>query len=128
VQPINKEELYGLWISFLMELDGRRVPTDERYYKYHFARDGRFYYSVHEGKETKTDSRKQKWSVGYNEEGEPVITVNKELCYKIVKLEDDLLVLQVVKNNLVYYLARAEHFARVVQKFADLERSAGVSS
>lgn len=101
-----------------MELDGRRVPTDERYYKYHFARDGRFHYSVHEGTETKTDSRKRKWDVDYSDGGQPVITVNKELCYKILKLEDDLLVLQVVKNNLVYYLARAEHFARVVQKFA----------
>lgn len=110
-----------------MELDGRRVPTDERYYKYHFARDGRFYYSVHEGPETKTDSRKRKWDLDYSEEGsEPSITVNKELCYKILRLEDDLLVLQVVKNHLVYYLARAEHLARVVQRFSAYERSAGV--
>lgn len=109
-----------------MELDGRRVPTDERYYKYHFARDGRFHYSVHEGTETKTDSRKRKWDVAYNESGEPVITVNKESCYKLLRLEDDLLVLQVIKNNLVYYLARAEHFAQVVQKFATYERSTGV--
>ena len=105
-----------------MELDGRRVPTDERYYKYHFARDGRFHYSVHEGKETKTDSRKRRWDVDYSNEGRPVVTVNKELCYNILKLEDDLLVLQVVKNNLVYYLARAEHFAQVAQRFATYER------
>lgn len=110
-----------------MELDGRRVPTDERYYKYHFARDGRFHYSVHEGRETKTDSRKRKWEVSYPEEGGgALITVNKELCYKILRLEEDLLVLEVVKNNLVYYLARAEHFARVVQKFGSYKRSAGV--
>ena len=110
-----------------MEFDGRRVPTDERYYKYHFARDGRFHYSVHEGAEAKTDSRKRKWDLVVPAEGEAaVITVNKELCYKIIRLEEDLLVLQVVKNNLVYYLARAEHFARVVQKFGTYERPAGV--
>lgn len=127
MQPINKEELYGLWISFLMELDGRRVPTDERYYKYHFARDGRFHYSVHEGAEAKADSRKRKWDLAYLPDGDgAVVTVNKEFCYKILRLEEDLLVLQVIKNNLVYYLARAEHFARVVQKFTALERSQGV--
>lgn len=107
-----------------MELDGRRVPTDKRYYKYHFARDGRFHYSVHEGAEAKTDSRKRKWDLSQSEDGsEAFITVNKELCYKILRLEEDLLVLQVMKNNLVYYLARAEHFARVVQKFEAVERS-----
>lgn len=124
MQPITKEELYGLWITFLMELDGRRVPTDERYYKYHFARDGSFHYSVHEGAETKTDSRKRKWDLAYPEDGGgPVVAVNKELCYKILRLDEDLLVLQVEKNKLVYYLARAEHFARVVQKFGAFERS-----
>ena len=107
-----------------MELDGRRVPTDKRYYKYHFARDGRFHYSVHEGAESKTDSRTRKWDFSYSEEkGEAIITVNKEICYKILTLEEDLLVLQVIKNHLVYYLARAEHFARVVQKFDAFERS-----
>lgn len=110
-----------------MELDGRCVPTDKRYYKYHFARDGRFYYSVHEGAEATTDSRKRKWDLVYPAEGAAaIITVNKEQCYKIIRLEEDLLVLQVVKNNLVYYLARAEHFARVVQKFTTYERPAGV--
>lgn len=109
-----------------MELDGRRVPTDERYYKYHFARDGRFHYSVHEGSETKTDSRKRRWDIDYSEGNAPMVMVNKETCYKILRLNDDLLVLEVVKNNLVYYLARAEHFARVVQTFAAYERSAGV--
>lgn len=110
-----------------MELDGRRVPTDERYYKYHFARDGRFYYSVHEGPQTKTDSRKRKWILDYSADGqEPVITINKELCYKILRLDDNLLVLQVVKNGLVYYLARAEHLSRVVQKFSSLEHSGKV--
>lgn len=109
-----------------MELDGRCVPTDRRYYKYHFARDGRFHYSVHEGAEAKTDSRKRKWDLVSPAEGEAaIITVNKELCYKIIRLEEDLLVLQVVKNHLVYYLARAEHFARVVQKFAPYERAQG---
>lgn len=106
-----------------MELDGRRVPTDERYYKYHFARDGRFHYSVHEGSETKTDSRKRRWDIDYCEGNAPMVMVNKETCYKILRLNDDLLVLEVVKNNLVYYLARAEHFARVVQKFEAVERS-----
>lgn len=107
-----------------MELDGRRVPTDKRYYKYHFARDGRFHYSVHEGAEAKTDSRKRKWDLVSSEDGSgAVIAVNKEVCYKILRLEEDLLVLQVVKNHLVYYLARAEHFARVVQRFDAFERS-----
>jgi hypothetical protein len=126
VQPINKKDLYGLWISFLMELDGRRVPTEERYYKYHFARDGHFYYSVHEGIEVKTDSRKRKWGLEYPSGGPTtVITVNNESCYTLLRLEEDLLVLQAVKNNLVYYLARAEHFTRVVQKFFAYGRTTG---
>lgn len=119
LHPISKEDLYGVWITYLMEFSGQRRPTDIRYYKYHFARDGQFYFSTHEGIAEIKERGKKQWSLNVKntEEGESNnILINKEEVYKILRLEKDILVLEVIKSAMIYYLARAENYSQAIQQ------------
>jgi hypothetical protein len=120
MSQIARESLYGLWITYLMEFEGKPQITDIRYYKYQFNRNGIFDHITHEGFTVTKDSRQRKWDVVHEtrQGKETVITLNGDHCYRVLSFQDNKLVIQVLSTGLIYHLARQDNYTSTLLEAA----------
>lgn len=94
-----EKDILGTWICYKMRMGSKEQLKEKNdTSKWTFKEDGTLSYEFVNGSESRPDPISRRWKVNYREDG-PIILINDEETYRIIALENDVLILESIKGD-----------------------------
>lgn len=94
-----EKDILGTWICYKIRMGSKEQLKEKNdTSQWTFREDGHLSYEFFANGQSKSDPISRQWKINYTEEG-PVILINDEGTYKIISLENDVLILESIKGD-----------------------------
>lgn len=96
---MQDKDLLGTWICYKIRMGSKEQLKEKNdTSQWTFRDDNTLAYEFLTNGEKKTDPMTRRWKVNYREDG-PVILINEVETYKVISLENDVLILESIKGE-----------------------------